>query len=387
MAASIARPGQAQAKTDVSRTKRGDTTFVVTHGNGRWGAPHDAIEVLRVPGDTRETTFGAVYTIEATPDGGVIVVDTKGAEGLIVRQFDANGKFVRNLGRSGPGPGEYMRMNLTVSASPRGLVYIRDDDKSVSVFGQDGKLVHTFPLLFNNGSTTEISTVSDGSIYVRAPFARTAMLAPGMQRPMLHYDVDGKLLDSVSVTTHWLPEGAQGNQWWQVLPDGRLLFTRTDKVGFMVVGRANAQGALIGEVAADPIPYLREEREEIQAARDLPRVKCGRSDQPAMTVPEMKPASRGGTVDVDGRIWISKSTTARKVSPKITASCSSPQGQFKAEVTYAEPPVYSAFLADGSYLGEVRFPMQSRPTFVGNTAWAMVPDDDGVQTLVKYRLY
>src|SRR5207244_1093480 len=143
------------------RSKRGDTSVVLTQGNGKWGPPHDAIEVLRVPGDTKETTFGAAYVLQATADGGVIVVDMKGEEGLIVRQFDANGKFVRNLGRRGPGPGEYLRNNLTIATHPNGSVYLRDDDRAVNVYGADGKLGNTFVLGFTNGSTLEIQPASD----------------------------------------------------------------------------------------------------------------------------------------------------------------------------------------------------------------------------------
>jgi hypothetical protein len=388
---SLAFAGLSQAQ-NVSRTKRGDTAVVVTTGNGKWGAPHDAIEVLRVPGDTKETTFGAAFIIEATPDGGVVVVDTKGEEGIIVRQFDANGKFLRNLGRQGPGPGEYLRNNLTVAPGPKGTVYIRDSEKSVSIFGPDGKLVNSFALFHNNGSTNEIVAMPDGSAYLRAPFERTASaLAATMQRPMLHYDRSGKLLDSISVTTRWLPEGAPGNQWWRIRPDGRLLFTRTDKVGFMIVDR-NGKNPRIGEIAAAPVPYLSDERQELQAARDLFRDKCdggrgGRTPE-RVIVPETKLPARGATLDVDGRIWIAKSTTAQKIPPKVISSCSSrDRGSFKQEATYEEPPVFAGFLPDGTYLGEVRFPLRARVTFVGNTAWALVPDADDVQTLVKYRLY
>src|SRR6476620_1198665 len=141
IAAAVAQVAQAQG---VQRTKHGDTTVVVSQGNGKWGAPHDAIEVLRVPGDTKETTFGAVYVLEATPDGGVVLADAKSLDGLIVRQFDANGKFVRDLGRSGPGPGEYMRDNLSIAGNPKGRIYIRDSEKSVSIFGSDGKLINSF---------------------------------------------------------------------------------------------------------------------------------------------------------------------------------------------------------------------------------------------------
>ena len=85
---------------------------------------------------------------------------------------------------------------------------------------------------------------------------------------------------------------------------------------------------------------------------------------------------------------IAKSATARKVPGRVVASCSARGvGNFSAEATYEEPPVFAAFLADGTYLGEIRFPLRARVTFVGNHAWALVPDADDVQTLVKYRLF
>lgn len=52
-------------------------------------------------------------------------------------------------------------------------------------------------------------------------------------------------------------------------------------------------------------------------------------------------------------------------------------------MTYEEPPVFAAFRADGTYLGEVRFAQGARVAFVANTALAVVPDGDDVRTLVK----
>jgi hypothetical protein len=408
----VALVPSAQAQ-NVTRTRRGDTAVMVTQGNGKWGPPHDAIEVLRVPNDTHETTFGAAYTIQATPDGGVIVVDTKSLDGLIVRQFDANGKFVRNLGRSGQGPGEYIRAgSISITVSPKGSVYLRDSDKSVSIWGPDGKLTYSFALNHNNGSTNEIVVATDGSMYLRAPFDRIGTASATRQMPMLHYSADGRLLDSISTNVSWLPEGTEASQWSRLLPDGRLLATRTDKVGFLISQRSGAatvqqsqsgRGALeparetsrdgaprilVAEIPGGPVPYLREEREELQLARNLALDKCQNARRERVVVPEAKLPARGGSPDIDGRIWIGKSTPSQKIPPKVSASCSSAGvGSFKAEVTYEEPPVYVAFMPDGTFLGEVRFPLRARVTFVGNYAWALIPDDDDVQTLVKYRLY
>ena len=387
VAAAMSAP-TAGAQTGVTRVKRGDTTVVVTQGNGRWGPPHDAIEVLRVPGDTRETTFGVVNELTATADGGVVVVDRKSQDGLIVRQFDANGKFVRNVGRSGSGPGEYNDLGVTVAAHRDGSIYVRDATTSVSVFRPDGRLVNSFPLPHNRLSTNEITAAPDGSVYVRAENAESFPAANALQRPMVHYDIAGKLLDSVSVTARWLPEDAPGVQWWRLMSDGRLLFTRTDKVAFMIVGR-DGKAPLVAEVPAPPVPYLREEREELQAARDLVRDKCSAPGRPRVLIPEAKLPARSASIDIDGRIWIAKSATGAKIPPKYGGGCSGPGvgGSFRAYLTYEDPPVMAAFLPDGTYLGEVRFPVRARVTFVGRTAWAVVPDADDVPVLVKYRLY
>lgn len=381
----IATMESAFAQTVVSRSNRGDTTVIISQV-GRWGAPHDAIEVLRVP-ESRETTFGSVARIEATPDGGVLIFDSKSLDGPQIRHLDANGKFVRNIGRSGRGPGEFS-FNPSFAAHRNGSIYVRNDMTSASVFGPDGKLVSHFALNYGNGSTGEIVPATDGSIYMRGPFSRTSPNPFATVPPMLHYDIKGTLLDTISSSVRWLPEGATGFQAWRLLPDGRRVYTRTDKIGFLIVDAAGKH-PLIAEGPGAAVSFLREEREELQAAYDGFREKCEReSTAPRRMVPDVKPRARsGGIIDVDGRIWIPKSTTALRIPAKVLSSCFNASGSFKFEVTHEEPPAFAAFLADGTYLGEVRFPLRSRVTFTGDNAWALVPDADDVMTLVKYRLH
>lgn len=383
---------------NVVRTRRGDTVVVSTTGNGAWGPPHDAVEFMRVSGDTKETTFGQAYLLSATPDGGVLVVDTKSLDGLIVRQFDANGKFVRNIGRKGEGPGEYIRNNLSLFVRPDGTILLRDSDKSVSRFGKDGKLLSSFSLFHTNGNTNEILGATDGSIWVRAPFINSPAGptgGAGLQRPLVQYDTAGKILDSIVQPAWWVPPSTDpmvGRQWWSILSDGRLVFSRTDKIGFLIVDRTGKAPPLMVEGPSELVPYLKEERDELQGARDFSRDACPNprvTPAPRVIVPEMKLPARGPAwPDVDGRIWISKSTTAKKIPPKVVASCfNQTVGSKSFSATYEEPPAYVAFQTDGAMLGEVRFPLRARVTFVGNFAWALVPDEDDVPTLIKYRLH
>src|SRR5262245_6656743 len=106
-ALALALPTIAAAQANPTRTQRGDTTIIRNTGTGRWGPIHDAKEVVRVTGPAAGDEFGEPQWVTTLPDGGVLVFDIKGINGPALQQYDANGKFVRQIGRQGGGPGEY----------------------------------------------------------------------------------------------------------------------------------------------------------------------------------------------------------------------------------------------------------------------------------------
>jgi hypothetical protein len=373
----------------VSRSRKSDTVVVYTTGDGVWGPAHDATELLRVPGGTKETTFGSVSMLAATPDGGVLVLDSKAAEGMIVRQFDANGAFVRNIGGRGTGPGEYSQTGqVTITVHPNGTILIRDGRRAVNRYTAQGKLLNSFALGLANAGSLDIVAAIDGTIYVRGPFLPAG--APGAERmpSMLRFDTAGRLLDSVVDGRPWLPPVKAATQFtarqaWNVLPDKRVYFGRSDKLGFLVVDPAGNSPPLIGELRAAPVPFSNEERaelEEIEAWRQ--RTYPPEARGALVTVPESKLPMRGALADIDGRIWIFKSAPGQKAAPRYLTS-----GTDSVKFSFDEPRVLAAFQTDGTFLGELRFPMGLIPTFVGNTAWAIVTDGHDAPTLVKYQLH
>jgi hypothetical protein len=56
------------------------------------------------------------------------------------------------------------------------------------------------------------------------------------------------------------------------------------------------------------------------------------------------------------------------------------------QATWQDQIIYDAFLADGTFLGSVRFPLGVRPTFRGDYAWGVEKDADDTPILVKYRI-
>ena len=101
------------------------------------------------------------------------------------------------------------------------------------------------------------------------------------------------------------------------------------------------------------------------------------------TVPRQKLPVRYPILEPSGRIWINRAATAQKVSPRVAARA----GPDSMMVTYAQPAVFAAFEPDGTFLGEVRFPVGVIPAFTGNAAWAVVEGDDAIPRLVKYRIH
>ena len=367
----------------VERTTRGDTIVVRTTGDGVWGPLHDVVEVLRVAEDSPETTIGRVSMPVATPDGGVVFLDSQGPNGPIVRRFDSNGKFVNSLGREGSGPGEYsQRGQTTLAVDSSGTVIIRDGGRALSRYTADGVLASSFPL--NLGRTAlHVYGANDGSvlIYGALPGARAPA---GSMPPMLRYSPEGALLDTVTSDAPWqLPPPA--NMYapitaWIPLPDGRHLHMRTDMLGFLIIDPARRVPPLLAEAVLPDVLYLDEEREELQAIADRQRARQEGTTPAAL--PRAKLPSKYPVVDPAGRIWIARPATAIKVPPRVGFFA----GPNSLSVSYAEPSVFAAFEPDGTFLGEVRFPVGVIPAFTGNSAWAVVEDADGIPRLVKYRV-
>jgi hypothetical protein len=387
------------AGDSVARSRHGDTTIIVTRGKGVWGPVHDAVEVLRVSETSKETTFGQIQTLAATADGGVLIYDTKSPEGLIIRKFSSDGKFVRNIGRTGRGPGEYDSDMLRIVEQANGTILVRQVFRGVSRFSADGRYLGGFEIDHRN-LTHEIFGAADGSIYVRGPVGMGFRIIAMDDATVLHYDTAGKLLDSTVAGPPWLvtsdpPAGFGGptpTQAWFPLSDGRKIVGRTDKLGFLLVDPGGQSTPLIAEVAIPPIVYSDEERAELQAIEEWKEInyrlvengKVVVEGPKAAIVPKNKMPAKGIQASIDGRIWIGKSPPSRKVEPFVTAAI---EGNSIKKSYAEEERLFVVFQPDGTYLGEVRFPKQTgHLVFAGDFAWATTSDDDDVPVLVKYRI-
>lgn len=381
-----------------SASTGGDTVLVRSSGDGRWGPAHDAVVVLTLNGETPETTFGLIRNVSAAPDGGAFVYDTRGREGPIVRRFSPEGRFVRNYGRSGSGPGEYtgesMRMVVMLDGSVVGI----DMQRRVSRYAENGNLLGGFQQPFGGGFAGLVAG-ADGTILLPATLGSGAW-PDSMHAPFLRYDTLGAVVDSIVPRGTWVAAAERAaalsahnthglREQWTVLPDGRGLFWRSDKVGFLISDPDGSSPPQLVEHATQPISYLDDERKELLDAqrrgeRRLVEGPGGHGPERVFAeAPTTKPASRGFAIAVDGRVWVRRSAVGVKGEPRCIAAV---DGHCVASVSYDEPPIYAAFEADGTYLGDVRFPLgTTHLAFVGDYAWGVTRDSDGTPILTRFR--
>lgn len=387
---------------DANNADSGDTIRVVTQGDGRWGPAFDAVEILRVPPDGKETSFGLVRDVAPRTDGGVLVFDAKGIEGRVLRAFDAQGRFEFDIGRAGSGPGEYASEFLRVTVQPDGTILLHESRRVVNRYAADGTFLGTFRVLHGSGRT-ELLPGAKGSFYtpvtlrpaVGTPRSSSVRTAGGTGSTPLtpagatlyRYDTAGTVIDSISFTRKWLasdapPYGFLPSQSWFPLPDGRIVVGRTDKLGFVLVDTNPDVAPLLAEVPTPPVPYHEEERAQWEAT-----IRARNEHQDVDTeqqVPRHKLPAGVAFADADNRIWVQKHFRSQRGESRCTTVV---DGACVSQTSFREQPVYVAFALDGTYLGEVRFPMGTAMIrFVGNEAWAISRNENDEQVLVKYRI-
>lgn len=130
--------------------------------------------------------FAAVTGLEANDEGRVFVLDRQTQE---LRIFSPDGGYLRSVGRSGSGPGEYINPNGLVWLSPDSLVVVDQRGNRFSVLTSDGEYVRSVPRqlgfyawAFRGGLTDgrvfEFSSVPDGEDRVPALLS-TPLRDPG----------------------------------------------------------------------------------------------------------------------------------------------------------------------------------------------------------------
>jgi len=339
---------------EVQRQVVGDTTIVHTLAGQAWPSGIQLTEDLAIGllDGPVYLIFGEVSRMAEDRHGGIYVLDGQVPE---IRHFDHTGRFLGTIGRAGAGPGEYQPLSLGLVVDSAGVLYMHDWANSPRLvrFAEDGRALDPWPI-----GSPFLTTRPGTWIYSDGP-GRVLVTAGEIDDLGLLVIVDGQVIDTLAVPQlPGLPEKRGGpyriEEYWSWHPQG-----------YFVVGVSREYS--LEAHRPDGVLRIRRDVEESpvhpeEAAAWRRRFEW-MEQQPAYRPPEGEwipatmPPFRGLEVGDDGRIWVRRNTDPIQIP--VEESLGQPP------VGWVQPFVYDVFEADGTYLGEIRFPERFEPHVFG----------------------
>ena len=339
------------------------------------------VEDLRIGGgDDGPTSFNDIRDVAVDKSGRVYVLDYQTQE---IRLFGADGKFIRLLGRSGAGPGEFRQPN-GIRLAPDGTLWVNDHRNArYTVFSSTGdfaKQVSVAP--WGYGFRWDGTFDAQGRLMEAIPLRTNP--ADRSARVIRRYDPAAAKFDSLTIPSCF--ESGQYKDWSVTWKNGTMSGVSAIPFAPMAVSHITPTGTWLCALGDEyhvkllrfnggaPISEVKSTSSAVPisaAARDsaIKRFYAPPSNVPPGTLDESRiptAYARIEEVDVDdeGRIWV-----RRRAAIGLAIDIWSFNGKLVATI---DAPVYFE---------------KYRPFIVRNGAlYVVVTDADGVPAIVRYRI-
>ena len=361
---------------------------------------------IGVADGAEEYIFGNIADVALGRDGSLYVFD---GQVPIVRHYDASGRFLRNIGRAGSGPGEY-RSASGIATTPDGRLLVWDTGNwRINVYSATGDVLTqwTTPSGMSGGGTAQFS---------RAIFVDTAGVVTTRKmvfdrnpdnRPTIwvRFRPDGTPADTLreppAPELGRLSARADRVSTAAPVPFAPIRFVALSPFGYLVAGYPSRYAFEIHQPGRAVVSVRREVKPEPVSRAERAEGRKNIEERMRQTdpnwswngpdIPDTKPLYHGLTVGLDGRIWVS---LTRGADPKLGLSSTSGVGSGvpraprpAADREPGKPTLYDVFEPDGRYVGQVQVPANTTAMVrKGDKVWAVAFGDDDVPRLKRYRI-
>ena len=319
--------------------------------------------------------FGRIMSLEVDPAERIYVLEFQSQE---LRVFNADGTYLRTIGRKGHGPGEFAQA-LMVKLAPDGNIWVVDPENDrISVFDTAGTYLHgqrtlggfilvPWPGGFDDAGSYYTPVLMPAEENARIPF-RVALEK---------YDTRFELMDTIvpplgpdrGETTFSLRRGDSSLSagipftpefHWHLHPSGTIWALDGGRYRLVQV---NDNGDTLRTITREFEPYPVTDAELESAIADLDWFVQEGGKIERGKIPSRKPPAEDFFFDDRGRIYVVRATTLED-----------------------EGKLLDVFDLDGRYLGQVRSPFSIRrpyPIIRGSIMWAVTTDTLGVPFVVR----
>lgn len=358
-----------------------------------------AVEDLRIgmSQGPEEYLFGRIGGIVQHDDGTISILDSQVP---VIRQYDAEGTFLRNVGREGQGPGEYSGRIQGMQRLPNDSFAIWDTGNTrITIFASDGAFVDSFHSGTNgyySGSTMRVD--HEGNFYLYT-VDHSAPLREGEFPPRVYLKVSptGEHIGKIAVpdddpdTPGWVFSTREG---YLTNFTHQTLHTLTSS-GHLVVGHNGTysyevrdDGETLLEVAHpwEPVPLEPAEKAEWEAWLEYFENRAREDEREVpdyAPIPDTKPAFMDLHAGVDGTVWVRRYARARERTDRAPRPPDDP----RPTLNWWQPITLDAFDAEGEFLGTVELPNDTWVSALSrDRIWTVQPNEDEESVAVRYRI-
>lgn len=338
--AAVAVGGFVSTQPVMQRSVRADTVRVETLSGSIWSQDVYLVEDLRIGAldGNEQYIFGDITEIASDGRGGLYVFDRQVP---IIRHYDRDGRFLRDVGRMGEGPGEYGDAVLGMQLDRNGRLAVYDARNGrVNFYETDGEV------------SGQVRIAGGGGLF---------------SDRALKLDTLGNLYLRVLVSDEWPPPRPWPVGFMSLTSDGQVIDT---------IGPPSIDGEPRSEPdVGDPMklwaisPYM-----TVVGVNDTYSFQMREHGGGVIEV--SRPTSNrslaywGFWIADDGRVWVDR-----------TEPVGDPDDERTAEATF------DVFRPDGVYLGEVRAPGDVRLKWIGrDMVYGVRQGELGEQYVVRLRI-
>jgi hypothetical protein len=376
-----------------------DTVVVRADNPPEWGEAVQLVEELRIGSldGAEEEIFGRITGVAIGPERTVYVADEQVP---VIRQFAADGSWIRNIGRQGEGPGEYNSI-----LGIRGLY-----GRTLRILDQRNRRVTTYQNFeyhasFRSGSGyygyDAFAVDTAGTTYVKAVLRdRSAPRVSGAEWDFgwVRIDVEGEVLDTLHVPAADEVGGGfvlsgKGGYYRPftimtlstVSPHGYLLTVRNDQYA---IHRPLPDGRVLRiERDAEPVPVKPEEKAQWEDWLDYSEVVAedmGEQNRKLGPIPDTKPLIRDLMTDDDGRIWVAVYAEARF---KPYSDAERAERGDRPSLEWNQPLAWEVLDGGGRFLGRLTLPDKTSLLAArGTTVWGSQVGTYGEEYVVRFKI-
>jgi hypothetical protein len=376
--------------------------------------------------------FGQVEAILPTRDGGVLVLDAPNGAAPELRQYDAAGTYVRTVGRRGEGPGEYRGPSGLAQLGDGRILLLDGPNRRINVYSEAGEPIDTWMLgdvIVSTGGGEGLRVGQDGTVYARVSVRREGgRLFDSSSTVYLRLAADGAVIDQLplpqlpdvggtitrttanSGTRIGVPYAPQAV--WAFSPLGGFVTGVTNRYAFELrmpraarsgppVPWSPADGVISVRRTVEPVPVPRAERAARRRDLEARIAGPGTLSGPIPDIAAIKPPYRAIETGADGSVWIAVATPSERYHPPeadvapaasigaagVGRTGGAPPVRRVPAVPWRQPTRYDVFEPDGTYVGQVAVPYDTRIVHRrGDVVWGITTDENDVPTVQRFRI-